>query len=309
MLHNTVESTWVILPSIRKAASQVFTVPQMPITLHSSKSRHLTMNTRTDPSYRMICNKTEDKIGANLLSPQTTFMILINSSKLSSKWWEEIRNSNQIELRPIIFITRANRDILMLVKVAVVLFRDLRKGVLAKQATTLEGRHSMWVTIRNQNRNKSGVCRGKKFWVRARTVNLQSQELSLDKQTLILRLRCIEMRQSRIIYRESREKTWILCSTTSMAHRPHKIIQQRISIIPMGKDLTIEQRVETDYRLERDAIEVLNRIWEEECPRILIKLLRINNKINIKTYKRMSSEHQQLNDTSNNIEPFLFLIL
>jgi len=266
------------------------------------------MNTRTGPSYRMICNKTEDKIGANLLSPQTTFMILINSSKLSSKWWEEIRNSNQIEQRQIICITKANRDIQMLVKV-VVLLRDLRKGVLAKQAKTLEGRHSMWVTIKNQNRNKSGVCRGKKFWVRARTVNLQSQELSRDKQTLILRSRCIEMRQSRIIYKENKEKIWILCSMTSMAHRQHKIIQQRISIILMGRDQTIEQREETDYLQERGAIEVLNRIWEEECPKILIKLLRINNKINIKTYKRMSSEHQQLNDTSNNIEPFLFLIL
>lgn len=75
------------------------------------------------------------------------------------------------------------------------------------------------------------------------------------------------MKQSSTTCRQSREKTWTWCSTTSMvpANRINRIARVRIFTRAMVKDQTIKTCRGTEYQPERGAIGVLSRTWEEEC--------------------------------------------
>lgn len=175
-------------------------------------------------------------------SLQLLLTILIKT-KLEIQEWKTI-------ISIIIQIEQENRLSLHL-KIEKILGKD-------KEEMPLEDRPSMSAKTINKDKNKNLVQMIKLFSNRTKAIDSLSQELYLGKQMPTLKSRCIEMRKSKIIYNQTRGKTWIWCSMTLINHLVNNnrvALSKTTTRVPMGKDKTIKHR-ETECQLGRDAIEV-----------------------------------------------------
>ena len=126
--------------------------------------------------------------------------------------------------------------------------------------------------IKEINSRKTGLYKIKNFLLRTKMAILLNQELYLDRQMPILRLKYTGMKQLRTIYRENKGRIWILCSMILMDQQILKtiIIQVRTFTDQMARDLTTVILKVIEFPQGREGIEVPSKIWEGRCSSRLI---------------------------------------